>query len=79
MADYTTIELDVSRAGVAVVLLNRPEKHNAFNAHVIDELADVLDALSKTPEVRVVILRGAGPSFSAGADLEWMRAAGSYT
>ena len=79
MADYTTIELDVSRAGVAIVLLNRPEKHNAFNAHVIDELADVFDALSKTPEVRVVILRGSGPSFSAGADLEWMRAAGSYS
>lgn len=79
MSDYTTIELDVSPAGVAVVLLNRPEKHNAFNAHVVDELRDVFSALSKSSNVRMVILRGAGESFSAGADLEWMRAAGDYT
>ena len=79
MSDYTTIELDVSPAGVAVVLLNRPEKHNAFNAHVVDELRDVFSALSKSSNVRMVILRGAGDNFSAGADLEWMRAAADYT
>jgi methylglutaconyl-CoA hydratase len=76
---YETIELDVSRAGVAVVLLNRPDRRNAFNAQVIEELADVFETLSKTPEVRCVILRGAGRVFSAGADIEWMRAAADYT
>lgn len=76
---YETIELDVSRAGLAVVLLNRPEKRNALNAIVIEELSDVIETLSKTPEVRVVILRGAGPVFCAGADIEWLRAAADYT
>lgn len=79
MAAYENIELDVSRAGVAVVLLNRPDRRNAFNSEVIAELADVFETLAKTPEVRCVILRGAGPIFSAGADIEWMRAASHYT
>jgi methylglutaconyl-CoA hydratase len=76
---YETIELDVSRAGVAVVLMKRPEKRNAMNAQVIEELADCFETLTKNPEARVVILRGAGKVFSAGADLEWMRAAADYT
>jgi methylglutaconyl-CoA hydratase len=76
---YETIELDVSRAGVGVVLMNRPDKRNAMNAQVIEELADCFETLSKNPEVRVVILRGAGKVFSAGADLEWMRAGADYT
>jgi methylglutaconyl-CoA hydratase len=79
MSAYENIELDVSRAGVAVVLLNRPDRRNAFNAEVIAELSDVFETLSKTPEVRCVILRGAGSIFSAGADVEWMRAAAHYT
>ncbi len=79
MPTYESIELDVSRAGVAVVLLNRPEKRNAFNAEVIAELADVFELISKTPEVRLVLLRGAGKLFSAGADIDWMRAAADYT
>jgi len=79
MSAYEYIELDVSRAGVAVVLLNRPDRRNAFNSEVIGELADVFETLGKTPEVRCIILRGAGPVFSAGADIEWMRAARHYT
>lgn len=76
---YSTIELDVSRAGVAVVLLNRPDKRNAINAEVIEELADCFETLSKNTEARVVLLRGAGKVFSAGADIDWMRAAADYT
>lgn len=79
MAAYTSINMDVSRAGVAVILLNRPSKRNAFNAEVIGELADAFETLSKTPEVRLVMLRGAGTVFSAGADLEWMKAAADYS
>lgn len=71
--------LDVSPAGVAVITLNRPDKHNAFNADVIETLSDMFETLrANTDEVRVVILRGAGKSFSAGADLEWMKAAAHY-
>lgn len=76
---YENIELDVSREGVVVVMLNRPRKRNAFNAEVIAELSDAFETISKNPEVRLVLIRGAGPVFSAGADLEWMRAAADYT
>ena len=76
---YENIELDVSPNGTAVVLLNRPAKRNAFNAQVIEELSDAFETLSKNPECRLVLIRGAGPVFSAGADLEWMRAAGGYS
>ncbi|MEM7662998.1 MAG: enoyl-CoA hydratase-related protein [Pseudomonadota bacterium] len=76
---YSTITLDATRAGIAVVSLNRPEKHNAFNADVISELSDVFDLLKGQDGIRMVIVRGAGKSFSAGADLEWMKAAADYT
>lgn len=79
MADYETIKLEATRAGVAVVTMNRPEKHNAFNALVIDELADAFETLRGEDHLRMVILRGAGKSFSAGADLEWMKAAADYS
>jgi methylglutaconyl-CoA hydratase len=73
------VNLDVSRAGVAVVTLNRPDVHNAFNNLVIDRLSDIFEELRVADGVRAVLIEGAGPSFSAGADLEWMRAAADYT
>src|SRR5262245_57218690 len=76
---YENIELDVSADGTAVVLLNRPAKRNAFNADVIEELNDAFETISKNPECRLVLIRGAGPVFSAGADLEWMKAAAGYS
>lgn len=79
MSQYETISLDATRGGVAVVTMNRPDKHNAFNAQVIDELADAFETLRGEDHLRMVILRGAGKSFSAGADLEWMKAAAGYT
>lgn len=79
MSEYQTISLEASPEGVAVILLNRPEKHNAFNSLMIEELSDVLETLSKADHVRMVILRGAGKNFSAGADLDWMRNAAEFT
>lgn len=79
MTYYTMIAFDVSRDGVGVITLNRPEKHNAFNAVLINELSEVLDTLAHETNIRLVILRGAGKSFSAGADLDWMQTAASYT
>jgi methylglutaconyl-CoA hydratase len=76
---YENIELDVSPGGTAVVLLNRPQKRNAFNAQVIEELSDAFETISKNLQCRLVLIRGAGPVFSAGADLEWMRAAANYS
>ena len=79
MSNYQHIELDVSRMGVAVILLNRPGMHNAFNTQVVEELSDAIDLVSKTSEVRLVIFRGAGDVFSVGGDKEWTKAAIGYT
>ncbi len=74
-----TVLLNTTRAGVAVVTLNRPKVHNAFNPDVIKKLSDIFETLRGADHVRVVMIEGAGPSFSAGADLAWMRAAADYT
>ncbi|NOT41647.1 MAG: enoyl-CoA hydratase/isomerase family protein [Alphaproteobacteria bacterium] len=71
--------LNTTRAGVAVVTLNRPKVHNAFNPQVIEKLSDIFETLRAADNVRVVMVDGAGPSFSAGADLAWMRAAADYS
>lgn len=65
--------------GVARLTLNRPEVHNAFNDALIAEMASALDALERDTQVRAVILGSNGKSFSAGADLNWMRAMASYS
>jgi methylglutaconyl-CoA hydratase len=59
--------------GVARIRLHRPELHNAFDAALIADLTVALAAAGGDASVRVVVLEGAGPSFSAGADLHWMR------
>lgn len=75
MAEESVL-LDVSLEGVAVVRLNRPDKRNAFDESVIAGLADAFETLKGADHVRVVLLRGAGEHFSAGADLEWMKRQG---
>lgn len=72
---YETISLQATQEGLAVVTLNRPDVHNAFNALVIEELTDAFEAISDQETIRMMILRGNGPSFSAGADLNWMKQA----
>jgi len=72
--------LRVERRGFAAhVILNRPEVHNAFNARLIAELDDVFQQLGADDAVRAVVLRGEGPSFCAGADLNWMRASLTFS
>ncbi len=66
--------LQLHREGaVARLRLNRPEVHNAFDASLVSTLTSQLAALADDDTVRVVILEAAGASFSAGADLHWMR------
>lgn len=69
--------LDISSEGVAVVTLNRPEKHNAFDELTIANLAEHFETLKGADHVRAVFLRGAGESFCAGADIDWMRRQGA--
>ena len=65
----------IREGGVARVTLDRPEVHNAFNGDLIRSLAAAFHELAHDDAVRVVVLAGAGRSFSAGADLAWMRSA----
>lgn len=65
--------LNVRQGPVARLRMNRPDVHNAFHAMLIAALTGALDALADDDSVRVVVLEGAGASFSAGADLNWMR------
>ena len=58
--------------------LNRPEQHNAFDDGMIAELIELLGQLEQDDRVRVLVLRAAGKSFSAGADLNWMRRMADY-
>lgn len=58
---------------VARIALNRPDVHNAFDDELILELTDTLQKFDADAEIRAVMLTGNGPSFSAGADLNWMR------
>ena len=60
-------------AGVATLALNRPETHNAFDAELIGHLTVALQDLDRDDRVRAVIVTGTGSTFSAGADLNWMR------
>lgn len=59
--------------GVATLSLNRPETHNAFDADLIRQLTTELEALDQEDSIRAVIITGTGSTFSAGADLNWMR------
>ena len=72
--------LTVERRGSAAwVTLNRPEVHNAFDEALIAELNDAFTRLSAADDIRAIVLQGAGRSFCAGADLNWMRASLDYT
>lgn len=65
--------------GVARVTLTRTEVHNAFDDQLIAELTTALKGLEEDPRVRLVVLAAEGKSFSAGADLNWMRAMAGYS
>ena len=64
--------------GSAWITLNRPEIHNAFDDRLIADLTAALSVLAGDDAVRAVVLTGSGKSFSAGADLNWMRRTASY-
>ncbi len=65
--------------GVAVITLNNPERHNAFDDALIADMTAILDGFATNESLRVVVLRSTGKSFSAGADLQWMRRVAEYS
>ena len=77
MTDLIRLERSGPNDAVARVTLARPEVHNAFDASLIAELRVTFAALAREAptDLRAVVLAGDGPSFCAGADIDWMRAA----
>lgn len=72
--------LEIKHQGqVAWIWMNRPDVHNAFNAQMIEDLTAAVSYLNQNDEVRVIVLAGHGKSFSAGADLTWMKEAAGYS
>ncbi len=70
----------LSRTGSrATITLNRPNSHNAFDAELIEALTAALQQVAADDSLRCLVLTGAGNTFSAGADLNWMRAMASAT
>ena len=73
---FMTLEIELD-GPVATIWMNRPDLHNAFDENLIAELTAACRALDDDDDVRVVVLAGRGRSFSAGADLNWMKRAAS--
>jgi methylglutaconyl-CoA hydratase len=76
MDEYLTLTRD---GPVATVMMARPDVHNAFNEHLIAQLHDAFSSLATDDAMRVIVLAGEGKSFSAGADLDWMRRAANFS
>lgn len=72
------VTTDIDGTGVARVTLNRPDRHNAFDDDLIADLTALLKRLEQDPQVRIVVLQAIGKSFSAGADLNWMKRMAGY-
>ncbi|MGA8261975.1 MAG: enoyl-CoA hydratase/isomerase family protein [Arenicellales bacterium] len=73
------LEFSVDQNGVATIVLNRPDVHNAFDDTLIAGLAGALEKAGADDSVRIVVLAANGKSFSAGADLNWMRRMADYS
>src|SRR6187431_1945532 len=78
MANYQHIEID-QRGAVRWLWLNRPEVRNAFNNVLIAEIAAAFAEIEAEPATRVVVVTSRGPSFCAGADLNWMRSMAGFS
>lgn len=74
-----TLIHSVDVRGVATLILNRPDVHNAFDDAVIAELNAAIDLYARHPDVRLLVLRAEGKSFSAGADLGWMKRMAAFS
>ena len=70
--DFNTIKVQLGES-IAGVSLDRPEVRNALNAELIHELTEVFDWVDKRDDIRVIVLKGNGKAFCAGADLNYMK------
>ncbi len=77
--DDSAILIAKDARGVGTLTLNRPDLHNAFDDTLIRDLTEALQAMNADDSVRVIVLRALGKSFSAGADLNWMKRMAGYS
>lgn len=70
---YKTIKVSTDKQGVTYLTMARPEVHNAFNAEMISEMTSAFEALDKNPDTKIIVMQSEGESFSAGADINWMK------
>lgn len=71
---YTTLRYEADKNGIATITINRPDKLNALNREVLDELADVFQKVTIDDDIKAVLLTGAGDkAFVAGADIKELR------
>jgi len=76
MDDTTLI---VEKNPISRIILNRPQKHNAFDEHLVAQLTQAIHELDQDDAVQVVILQANGDNFSAGGDLAWMQRMVNYS
>ena len=69
----------IDSRGIARVILNNPDKHNAFDDQMIIKLTEAFEAVATNSDVRIMLLQSEGKSFSAGADLGWMKRMARYS
>jgi methylglutaconyl-CoA hydratase len=74
MSENSHVLLDIDSRGVARVVLNRPERNNAYDGDLIAALLKGFDTLEQTAGLRAVVISGKGKHFQAGADLTWINA-----
>jgi len=78
MSNFSTIEI-ITSENIATIWFNRPEVRNGFNEVMIAEVTECINSINKNADVRIVVFRGRGKSFSAGADLNWLGGVANYT
>jgi len=72
MKTYETLQIEIEN-NIGIVWLNRPDLHNALNQQMISELIDCFEEINHKKDIRIVVLKGKGKSFCAGADLNYMK------
>ncbi|HBX53424.1 MAG: enoyl-CoA hydratase [Bacteroidetes bacterium RIFOXYA12_FULL_35_11] len=77
MKIYETLEIEIKNY-VGTIWMNRPDLHNAMNQQLIADLIDCVESMNEEQDVRIVVLRGKGKSFCAGADLNYMKGIANF-
>lgn len=78
MSDETPVLLSRDPRGIVTATLNRPHRGNAYNEALLRTLITALEALREDPDLRALVVRGAGRHFAAGADIDWLAEVSEY-